>query len=352
MRYGLINLSATLNRPRVRTRQVIGRPIRRRRGVTLLEIVLAMALLVTLTTMTYWFYSSALDTRARGNESANKLRLMRAFLDRIGTEIRQASAITTQSRVGLRGDAERIWLFTQRVPSRETAEILPGVREPVGGESDLVKIEYKIARHPDILHDDGYEYPLGLARVELLIPRADSAQSGEADAERGRRTQVRGTARPANSGDGNESGGQDTPPVDEALLDQEFFGGRDPDDENDARLEIQWEELYAPEILFLRFCYYDGANWWDDWDVSGENPLPQLVQVTAGFVPHPPFEGDFVPDEVKEFCECLNREPSDCLPLMPDQFSTMVRVPQADTLFRSRITRETQDFVQQSAGTQ
>ena len=50
--------------------------------------------------------------------------------------------------------------------------------EPPPAEYDLVKTEYWIARHPEILHEDGWERALGLARVEHRIPRPDSAQTG------------------------------------------------------------------------------------------------------------------------------------------------------------------------------
>ena len=52
----------------------------RRRGVTLLEVSLAMGLLVLLSSMTYWFYSSVLETREHGTEEARELRLARVVL--------------------------------------------------------------------------------------------------------------------------------------------------------------------------------------------------------------------------------------------------------------------------------
>jgi len=320
--------------------------------------------------MTYWFYFAALQTRERGTAEAHKLRLVRSVLDRLATEIRQASAVTTNGRVGIRGEAERIWLFTQRVPSREAATPSRAFDEQPLAESDMVKVEYKIARHPEILHEDGYPLPLGLARVELLVPRADSAQTGEAfDGHRRRiksgaaqlvgsgRELTGGSVKGADQASPAATPGKDSAlaedagePVDEAMLDEEFFGGRVDPDGTGPGTDVQWEELYAPEIRFLRFCYYDGHKWWDDWDVRGDNPLPQLVQVTVGFGSCAPFDGEFVSKEIEDFCECLNHTPADCLPLPRDRYSTVVRVPQADPLFRSRITRETQAYIKQVKG--
>ncbi|MBI4719230.1 MAG: hypothetical protein HY763_15640 [Planctomycetes bacterium] len=323
----------------------------RRPAVTLLEIMLAMGILVSLTAMTFWFYISSLEASRRGTTEAMRLRLVRTVLDRIATEIRQASTITAAGRVGVRGEADRLWLSTLRVPTRESTERRKRRGLEQAGDYDLVKVEYKIARHPDVLHEEGWERPLGLARVELGVPRADSAQTGEAfDGER--RSFNRNPEAQGASG-GSDAGGADAalpPEVDEALLDEEFFGAGGIPGTDTLVQEIHWEELYAPEIHFLRLCYFDGHKWWDDWDVKGENPLPQLVQVTVGFDDHPPVFGEYVDEEVEEFCECMNREPSDCEPLPRARHSVIVRLSQADPLFRSRITRETQDYVKQLTG--
>lgn len=304
----------------------------RRSALTLLEVALAMGLLVVLSSMTYWFYGSVLETRERGTTQTHKMRLVRVVMNRMAQEIRQASLITADQRVGIRGDAERIWLSTIRVPSKELSKQRRTRDLPPAGEYDLAKVEYKIARHPDILHDEGnWELPLGLERVEILIPRPDSAETGEAREDE---EQIVGGA----EGDAQ---------LEAQLGEAEFADDLEP---GGAQMEprIEWEQLYAPEIRYLRFCYYDGRTWWDDWDVNGENPLPQLVMVTTGFYGRAPFEARGGRDEYnEEFCECLNRDPPDCEPLPDNYFSTIVRVTQADPLFRSRITRETQAVMEE-----
>lgn len=297
------------------------------RAMTLLEVVLAMTLLVVLSSMTYWFYSSSMDTSRRGHVEADKLRLARIVLERISTEIRQSSVLTDEERMGVRGDKERLSISTLRVPTKETTRKRSSREGPPPAELDIVKVEYKIARHPEILHpDDGYEYPLGLARVETLIPRAIPTSLASKRLEG---TGDEGTA---------EEPEEPLPP--DPFFEEEEEGNRS------LELDIDWEELYAPEIRYLRFCYHDGSKWWDDWQVPGENPLPQLVMVTIGFDPHPPCGEEFGQDDTnEEFCECLNKDPVDCLPLTPDQFSTVVRVRGADPVFRSRVGREGQAFV-------
>ena len=115
------------------------------RAVTLLEVILAMGLLVVLSTMTYWFYESGLAASRQGTSEADKLRLARVVMDRITTEIRQANSVTADDRVGIRGDKEHLWISTLRVPTKETTK-LRSSRDPLPPpETDLVKIEYKIA---------------------------------------------------------------------------------------------------------------------------------------------------------------------------------------------------------------
>ena len=79
-----------------------------RRGVTLLEVVLAMGILTLVSAMTFWFYASALETSRNGTKAAYRLRLSRVVLDRIVTAIRQATVITADNRLGLAGAAARM----------------------------------------------------------------------------------------------------------------------------------------------------------------------------------------------------------------------------------------------------
>ncbi len=306
-----------------------------RRGMTLLEILLAMSLLVMLTTMTYWFYSSSMETNQKGMIDADKLRLARVVLDRISTEIRQASSSTAEDRIGIRGAKEDIAISTLRVPSKELSKKHSSREPQPAPEFDLVAVQYKIARHPDILHPDGYELALGLARVEVLVPRAMAPSDAATESE----------------GEPVEES-PDPATAEDALLDRMFSEEGASDGEPSLDPDINWEELYAPEIRYLRFCYYDGFKWWDDWQIAGENPLPQLVLVTIGFEMHCPCGEEIGKDKTnEEFCECLNKDPVDCEPLAADQFSTIVRVTGADPLFRSRVSRESQSVVEQMTQT-
>lgn len=303
----------------------------------MLEVVLAMGLLVVLSTMTYWFYSSGMETSVRGTTAADKLRLARVVLDRITTEIRQTSAVIADDGLGLIGDKEHLWLTSVRVPTKETTRSR-STREPAATpEYDVVQVEYKISRHPDVRHPDGYEAALGLARIEKLIPR-EAPKSA---------TQRTVQAAPATEGETANPEAEPTTPDAPPKFPEQTENGKD----RKLGPDIAWEELYAPQIRYLRFCYHDGQKWWDDWQITGENPLPQLVMVTIGFEGRAPYGEGFGKDKPnEEFCTCLNKDPVDCEPLTSDQYSTVVRVGGADPLFRSRVSREGQAFVQERLG--
>jgi type II secretory pathway pseudopilin PulG len=314
-----------------------GTAARQCRAVTLLEIILAIGLLVVLSSMTYWFYSSMLQTRETGTAEAHRFRLVRAVMDQLGREIRQAVVITVDGQVGLRGETDRLWIVTSRVPTRDLSR-KRGSREAAPmPEYDLKRVEYSIARHPEILHErEGWELPLGLARSETLIPRPTSVAAVEELSEE---------AAPLEGEEQEPLEGLEEQLLDQMRSEERKQGGggigRDAD--------IRWQELYAPEIRYLRLCYYDGNQWWDTWDVKGESPLPQMVLVTVGFEPRPPLEDFQGQDkENEEFCTCLNRDPPDCEPLAPHEYSEVIRVAQADPLFRSRVTRETQAVIEQA----
>lgn len=305
-------------------------PIQKRHGLSLLEVVLSLAILVLLTSTTYWFYASAMRMREKDVQFADKIRLARVLLDRMAHEIRQSVIQTKDMGLGIDGDKESIRISSLRVPGREIADTRFERTEEPSAEYDLVTVTYHIARHPDILDPDGgWQFPLGLARVEQRIPRPEiPGQPASEDLIQ------------------KDESGKIT--IDEAAL-SSMFGdvGAKPEDKLDT--EVNWQELYSQEIRYLRFCYYDGLTWWDDWHVAGENPLPQLILATIGFEAHPPCGEEFGQDEDNEkFCSCLNRDPPDCRPLRPDQLSMTIRVAQADPLFRSRVAREGQNMAEEA----
>lgn len=46
-------------------------------------------------------------------------------------------------------------------------------------------------------------------------------------------------------------------------------------------------QMIAPEVQWLQFRYFDGLSWYDEWDSSTIGSLPRAVEVTIGFEPPP-----------------------------------------------------------------
>ena len=307
-----------------------------RRAVTLLEVILALGILGFVFSMTYWFYSSTLDTRRESELRNRKTQLVRVLLDRMAEELRQVSFEAIEGTAGMRGTPEELWLYTRRLPGRKVAEqyLYEEDYEPPG-EYDLLTVHYRIVRHPEVQHPEGWDYPLGLARVEKRAPYIPVEDQDTIIVEQEIPVEGEGEGEAASEAE---------------LEDGTVIEGGAGADQVQTIEDIDWQELYSPEILYLRLCYFDGYRWWDTWEVDGENPLPQLVQITVGLEPRAPYGESFGYDpEVEEFCTCQNEDTDDCEPLDGDLHQRVVRLSQADIFFRSRVTREAQGLLEEVA---
>lgn len=300
---------------------------RRRSAVTLLEIILATGLIVPVMGMMFQFYSTTLASR---NESADRIRrnqLARVIAGRIAREIRQSTGFSGGYGTGIYGTRERISINTVVVPDKALVRHQGMRRKRAPGQFDLRQIDYYIAWDDVNQDEEGDPRALGLVRRERKtfnkLSEAEAESLGGVDSE------------------GDESGGEVLQEDDAPA--RSSFGKRFDDvfdDElgeelDEEELEGAKHELYAPEIKFLEFFYHDGRRWWDSWEISEGNALPQMVMITVGYEPVLP------EDEEIEIIEDILDDEDDVQPLPPDRYLVIVRVPQADSLFLGpRIQRE------------
>lgn len=275
-----------------------------RRGFTLLEAIVSIALFVIVLGMVFSFYDTALAEREQGQAISRNAQLARVVLDRMAQEIRQATANAASFGPGIAGIEDNefgptLSINTLTMPDKELSEVREIRQKNLPGQFDLRQIQYAIAWDYENTDSNGEPVSLGLARSETRTFLLDSLIVG---------------------------------------IDDDAASA-----ENDAALSFK-RELYAPEIKYLKFHYFDGATWWKDWSVAG---LPQIVRITIGFKPGPPPQGEEVEIVEDDFLE----NPDEIDPLPPDQYSIMVRVAQADVFFGSRLTREASSFGE-SAGLQ
>lgn len=268
-----------------------------RRGFTLLEVVIAISLLVMLMTMLMIFYDNALVQRDEGTKRSRDAQLARVILERMAREVRQAVGNVPGYGVGVFGYKDRIEVNTLVMPDRKLSEVQTVRQRKLPPQFDLQQIRYYIAWDEENLTDDGDPRALGLVRRESKTYLRDAIVTSE---------------------EAEESA----------------------EEVEEAQMAFK-EELYAPEIRFLELKYFDGATWWDDWELTQGNSLPQLVRITIGFEPVIPEdqELDIVEDDFLE-------DEDDIDPLPADRYSILVRPEQADVFFGSRMSREASSFTE------
>ncbi|NOX58291.1 MAG: prepilin-type N-terminal cleavage/methylation domain-containing protein, partial [Planctomycetes bacterium] len=266
-----------------------------RRGFTLLEVIIAIALMVMLMAILFAFYDNALTQREEGAERSRKAQLARVVLERMAREIRQAVGAIPGYGVGVFGFKDKVEVNTIVLPDRKLSERRSIRNRRLPPQFDLQQIRYYIAWDEENLDDEGNPRALGLVR-------------------RLSKTYLRNAV----------------------VVSQEVDDAAEATDE--AELAFK-EELYAPEIRFLEMKYFDGATWWDSWQLTQGNSLPQIVRITIGFEPVIPEaeDLDIVEDDFLE-----GEEKVDPLPL--DRYSILVRPEQADVFFGSRMSREASAF--------
>jgi hypothetical protein len=267
----------------------------KRRSLTLLETVLAISLLVVFMGMMFWFYDSSMEASRDGTRRTHDVQLARVVLERIAQEIRQTSGNTAGFGPGLIGEEHALSVNTLVLPDKILSRRRSITEDQIAAQFDLQEVRYYIAWDEENLDEEGYPRALGLAR-------------------RVSKTFNRGV-----------------------------FVEQDSDDEkgqDEEALAVK-EELYAPEIKFLELKYFDGANWWDDWQLMLGNSLPMMVRVTVGFTPLPPEKEQ----EMELVEDNFLRDEEERDPLEDDKFTVFVRLVQAEVNpIGVRLQREASAF--------
>lgn len=242
------------------------RPDDSRRGFTLLEVVLAVALAVVLTGAVYAFYQVTLDAREDVRREGQLVLAQRRALDLMASEL-ESAIVYQMLQMGLRGSSEEVTLLRTAVPSRAVFYVpqllsfpdewadSPASEGPAWEpEHDIVMVGYRLSRYQD---EDGVERIGGLERTSM---RTISAQLSE---ERG--------GEPGEPGAG--------PPRDER---------EEADAPGISNVKVS---LLTEHVKFLNLRYWDGAAWVEAWD-QPELPLAVMIEIGAEPLPE-----DLTPEE-------------------------------------------------------
>jgi len=266
-----------------------GRRAARRRAVTLVELLLALGLLVLVSGMMFAFYDASLKSRDYGHRRMTDDQLARVIAMKIAEEIRSANAFVPTVGPGISGERRLLTIQTVVLPDKELFWQRSIKDEPLPAECDIRQVQYYLAYDEDASYSypDGTEAaaPLGLVRREIKTLYQPSQLENKAQS-----------------------------------------------------VDL---DLFSSEMKYLRLRYFDGIDWLNKWDIGTDvegktgNSLPQAVEVTVGYTPLAPEDKNKL--ELQDEDQDLQlAEPE---PYSPETFTVVVRLPQADTFFGSRLMR-------------
>lgn len=256
-----------------------------RRGLTLLEVIIAIGLIAMIMTAMFLFYWQMLETRKAAAEQSNRTQLARQVLAGLEAELRgtigteQIGFPTTQGEQRLVGDRRTLTFLSTGLPAENQYEIRREVDKPPPAQHDLRLISYSLWVDPTNKTDAGDPIVGGIIRSE------------------------------------------------KKTLNQFVVEEDDP-------LDIR-KDVWAPELGYLEFRYFDGVEWDTTWDITEGNALPQLIQITVGYK-------NITQDEYDD-------KDLDAYPILEypfgdgevrsDRYSVIVKLPAADKFFGSRAQR-------------
>jgi len=333
----------------------------RAKAVTLLEVTLAVSIMVPVLATVFIFYANSLESADQAQVRVRNVQLARVILDRITQEIRQSTGFTAGFGTGIFGTEHQVSINTVVIPDKALVERRGARARKRPGQFDLRQVDYYIAWDDVNTDENGDPRALGLVRRErrtfnkLKPAAADQDQPGTADQDQpgtpdqdqpgiqnqgrlgagaGIRKQPDNPLAPGT----NDNGAADGPPdgVGQAS-DSPFDDSLDKELSKDE-LEGAKRELYAPEIKYIQFRYHDGHRWWKSWEIKTGNALPQMVMVTIGY------KSELPDDNQIKIIDDAPQSEDDIKPLPEDRFMRVVRIPQADSFFGSRVQREVSSF--------
>jgi hypothetical protein len=304
----------------------------------------------------FGFYTTTLRVREEGGRLARDNQRMRAALQQIADDVRYSADFVPGDHRGFSGTNESITIVRRIMPDFGAAyrRVDPDVDDLPAAQLDIRRIEYQLVWNEEYEDDEGVPICHGLLRSEqrTFDPNPTFVMESEPGAA---------------GGDGSQSRRSFALPV--------------------------TSELVSPEIKYLRFEYFDGAEWQDKWfttteaeDEEGEEGeegegagegegleglegdllsggetalagggagageeefvLPQAVKITIGKIRVPREEDEFDITQLKEIEERRDREQ-----YHPDRWTTVVYLPHADnTGLRSRMYGMKEQMGEQTEG--
>jgi prepilin-type N-terminal cleavage/methylation domain-containing protein len=219
--------------------------MRARRGFTLMEVILAIALTVLLTGMMFSVWKGGLKARSRAYDAMDKALARRLVMKQITEDLQGAMAVSFM-QLGMQGTSqEATWATVILPPARAWAARSMLENAPIP-PTDLQRVIYRLRMGED---EEGEPVIEGIERVvqkvlDVSLPIPSASAMNDFD-------------NPIDLGDAEE----------------------ELEEEEDELFESR---LLAGDLHYIAFRYFDGSAWQDSWT---QPTLPVAVEITIGDSP-------------------------------------------------------------------
>lgn len=188
-----------------------------RRGLTLLEVIIAIALMAMLLSALMTFFWQTLKLRDAAAASVDRTQLVQQVLDRIGAELRNAVPVEQPGFpvVPFAGERRKITFLTNPLPTPESyAFYRESQRGGLPAQHDLREITYELWVDPQETLEGGEPLVGGVLRTERRA-------------------------------------------IDPYITEEEVS-------EDEDLLYVR-RDLWSAELGYLEFRYFDGVDWYTRW---------------------------------------------------------------------------------------
>ena len=252
-----------------------------RGGMTLVEVILTISIVVGIMGGVYAFYSSALSSRQRITDAAERVAAVRSIMDRMTTELRSAMIFTAPRIDTENMEAEAAAALDEGAAVADIADVAAsdGEEEPVRVDSTEAVITQIVSRLTTIGMEGG-AYNVSFATVALPGPSAwaesNVTDTGKAVRATGDVELIGYRLRDLTDDAGDVIGiaGLERSRKKELILSKTY---------EDEEANTEWV-LVSRHIRYLRVRYWEGGDWIESWQ-GGD--MPAAVEITLGFEPLP-----------------------------------------------------------------
>jgi prepilin-type N-terminal cleavage/methylation domain-containing protein len=257
-----------------------------RRGLTLLEVVISVAIIALLLGSLLTFFFQTLTIREEAARLADRTNLVQQILQRMADEMQATIGVESVNFpvTQFRGDRRSVTFLMAPLPPQESYALFRQAEEAPPPRHDLREITYSLWIDPEETTEDGEPLVGGILRTERRV-----------------------------------------------------FDPFETEDDVAEEKDLQYlrRDLWSPELGYLEFRYFDGVEWSTRWEVTEGNPLPHLVQITVGL-------DSIRNDDLED--QDLEQFPLDQYPLGPDEpepgrYRLIVRLQAADDRFTARARK-------------